>query len=106
MNISSTRSWVNRNETVVIVFAAFAIAMSLFTVEFTGIPASVRSDPMYGSNVLQHQSAGDADVVDERDYYFRERLCERVVNRFADDKNAWDRVIERIQKRFGFLCSL
>ena len=33
-----------------------------------------------------------------------ERVCERVVRRFANDPKMWKRVTERVRKRFGFIC--
>lgn len=33
-----------------------------------------------------------------------DRVCPRVINRFSDDQKMWDRVNERIQNRFGFVC--
>jgi len=35
---------------------------------------------------------------------FKGRLCERVVRRFSKDEKMWQRVNERVQKRFGFAC--
>jgi|GEM_PF-6095976 hypothetical protein len=35
---------------------------------------------------------------------FKERLCDRVVNRFQDDQIMWQRVNDRIEKRFGYRC--
>lgn len=34
-----------------------------------------------------------------------DRVCPRVVKRFVNDESMWTRVNERIQKRFGFVCS-
>ncbi len=38
------------------------------------------------------------------DQGMKERLCTRVVNRFSDDEPMWERVNNRIEKRFGFRC--
>lgn len=35
---------------------------------------------------------------------FQQRTCERVLKRFSRDRNALQRVNERLQKRFGFVC--
>ena len=37
---------------------------------------------------------------------FRDRLCDRVVNRFSNDQKMWERVNERVQNRFGYKCEL
>jgi hypothetical protein len=50
MNLSSVRAWVNRNESVAILVIAIALTASLYSFEhITGMPASVRSQPVYGT---------------------------------------------------------
>ncbi len=34
----------------------------------------------------------------------KSRVCPRVVNRFSSNQKMWDRVNNRIEKRFGFVC--
>jgi hypothetical protein len=111
MNMSRIRSWINANEPFSAVLAIAAIVLSLQTVESTGIPASIRGTETYNTLTVPTHSAApgheesEGDVIDERSWDFRERVCERIVNRFANDANTWARVSERVQKRFGFLCS-
>jgi|GEM_PF-3488382 len=43
--------------------------------------------------------------LDEREERFQERLCERVVRRFADNERMWLRINKRIERRFGYQCT-
>ena len=36
---------------------------------------------------------------------FKGRLCERVVRRFSDNEKMWQRVNDRVNRRFGFMCT-
>ena len=36
---------------------------------------------------------------------FKGRLCERVVRRFSENEKMWQRVNDRVNRRFGFMCT-
>lgn len=104
-----------KNDAAMIVSAALLMVASLVTFEYvTGLPASLRGDPMYGSlpepSSLEniHKAGGPEAVSDDAlepvDETFMDRVCDRVVRRFITDETMWERVNERLEKRFGFSC--
>lgn len=97
-----------KSQTALIVSAAVTLSGGLTTFEYvTGLPASLRSDPIY--NVLPTPEVHEAPSTEESRIpsvsdLLKDRLCERVVKRFAHDQTMWTRVNERILKSFGFRC--
>lgn len=94
-----------------IVSAACLMVVSLITFEYvTGLPASVRGDPIYNTlPVIELPSVRRPVTVEYEhpaavDETFMDRVCDRVVRRFISDDRMWSRVNERIEKRFGFSC--
>lgn len=110
MNIHTLRDWVNQNEPISLALAMCAMVISLHVVEQAGTPVSIRGTATYNPLTLPVHSAAPeheesaGDIIDERSWDFRDRICERVVRRFANDANAWARVVDRVEKRFGFVC--
>jgi hypothetical protein len=106
MKNSARRKKSSNNEALVMIGIAVIIVSGLYTFEYaTGLPASVRGNPVY--DTLSLPKLHNAAPVDDEaafDQDFMDRLCARMVKRFSKDKSMWDRVSERVQKRFGFIC--
>ena len=54
-----------------------------------------------------HQAADESEEekrIPSVGHLLMDRVCERVVRRFANDESTWARVNERLLKRLGFSC--
>lgn len=83
----------------------------LFAFEQTmHLPASIRGTEVYNVVPLpMHRAAEEEPSVEEARIptvsdLMQERLCERVVERFASDDTMWHRVNKRVLSTLGFSC--
>lgn len=105
MKRSSSRHADAENATIIVSVAIILIAILLGLQLTTGVSFSIRGTAVY--NTLPSYSEPmhkAAEASGEEEGTLKERLCNRVVRRFANDSTMWTRVNERILSRFGFAC--
>jgi len=56
------------------------------------------------SDLSQESNSTSSPSTESSSNNFEIRVCSRVVKSFSEDQKMWDRVNNRIEKRFGFIC--
>lgn len=96
---------------IVTIVALFVSVLFAFE-QTTGLSASIRGTEVYNVIPLpMHNSALDTEEKSEEESRIpstndlkKDRLCERVVSRFASDDTMWHRVNQRVLTSLGFSC--